>query len=204
MSIKNSKGVSNSEAVNYILGGNDISGGNYIMGGNDIFGGNDICGGNNIMGGNDIWGGNDIRGGNCIRGAFNCRGIDRCIFCADLRGATLRLFNKEITEERFNEVTSKLYSFYWYPKFNNALELKEKAGSWEKVNASEIKSIEPYEAWKNMPKEMLDYIKGLEEFDTEIFKKITGIKDEEMINIDGKEVSKSTVKEALKQFIGNL
>ena len=187
----NSKGINkdNCEACNDISGGNYIRGGNDISGGNYIRGGNDIWGGNDIRGGNYIWGGNYIRGGNDISGAFNCRGIDRCIFCADLRGATLRLFNKEITEDRFNEVINKLYSFDWYPKFNNAFELyKQNGNNWDKVDASEIKSKlnnleEPLEVWKDMPSEMLEYIRGLEEFDAEIFNKITGLDDDTEIEI---------------------
>ena len=66
---------------------------------------------------------------------------------------------------------------------------------------------EPYEAWKDMPQEAIDYLKGLPEFNAKIFKRVTGIdvnKEEETIEIDGKKVSKSTVKEALKKFMEEL
>ena len=82
----------------------------------------------------------------------------------------------------------------WFPKFNNAFELYAKNGSdWEKVEASEICSTpqndnQPYEAWKDMPQEAIDFVASLPEFDAEMFKTITGIeasgnsKKQELLN----------------------
>ena len=156
---------------NDIWGGNDICGGNSIYGGNDIRGGNSICGGNDIRGGNDIYGGNDIRGGNNLFGCRNCEGISRCIFCYNETGK-LKVFNKEVTEKRFNKIMQDLLWFGWYPVFNNAYELKgEKA--WEETNICGVKGVSAKKAWAAMPEKMAEYIKKMPEYDEEIFRKIT-------------------------------
>ena len=139
----------------------------------NISGGNDIRGGNDISGGNDIRGGNDISGGNYIWGALNCEGISRCIFCYDFSGK-LNAFNKPITEDRFNELFYQLNNFGWYPKFNNAEQLKGDL-QWYETNIPAIVAVDNATAWSFMPKKMLDYIMALPEFDAEIFYNITGI-----------------------------
>lgn len=82
-------------------------------------------------------------------------------------------FNKKITEERFNEIFNQLSSFCWFPKFNNAEELKGNL-EWYETNIPEIVSVPNKAAWSFMPKEMLDYIKNLPEYNEKIFLKITG------------------------------
>lgn len=88
------------------------------------------------------------------------------------------LFNKPITEERFNEVDIKLSD--WYPKFTNAEELKEKYGNgeWCATPALAIIGRTKKEAYAEMPTELVEYIKSLPEYDDEIFRKITGADDE--------------------------
>ena len=83
------------------------------------------------------------------------------------------LFNKPITEERFNEVWSKLGD--WYPRFTNAEELKEKFGNgeWKNTPAPAISPRTIKEAYADMPEELVDYVKSLPEYDEEIFKAIT-------------------------------
>jgi len=69
----------------------------------------------------------------------------------------------------------------WFPKFNNAFELFLKNGSdWEKVDPSKMYPTiddydKPFEAWKDMPKEAIDYLKSLPEFNAKIFKAVTGL-----------------------------
>ena len=46
---------------------------------------------------------------------------------------------------------------------------------WWSFCFPQLKEIDEQEAWNKMPKEMLEYIKNLPEFNAEIFKKITGI-----------------------------
>ena len=165
-------GGNNIEGGNCIYGGNNIEGGNCIYGGNCIRGGNNIEGGNDIRGGENIYGGNCIYGGNDIWGARECEGISRAIFCYKKSGK-LMAFNKKITEERFNEIFGKLNKFGWYPKFNNAEQLKGNL-EWYETNIPAIVSVDNKTAWSFMPKEMLDYIKSLPEFNEKIFNKIIG------------------------------
>ena len=82
-------------------------------------------------------------------------------------------FNKRITEERFNEIYAELIKFNWYPKFNNAEQLKGEL-EWYKTNIPAIESVDNKTAWSSMPEEMLKYIKSLPEYDEKIFNKITG------------------------------
>jgi len=141
-------------------------------------------------------------------GILNCYGVNRSIFEVD-RPITQRIFGIEVSKERFDEVWSDLHEKLdgWFPKFNNGYELYLKNGSdWEKVDASEMESTlddweKPYEAWKDMPQEAIDYVKSLPEFDAEIFKRITGLHDKKhTITIDGKEIELSEESlEALKK-----
>ena len=82
-------------------------------------------------------------------------------------------FNKRITEKRFDEIFAELNSFGWYPKFNNAEQLKGDL-EWYETNIPAIKSVDNKTAWSSMPKKMLNYIKSLPEYDEQIFNKITG------------------------------
>lgn len=88
------------------------------------------------------------------------------------------LFNKKITEERFEEVFEKLNSFDWFPKFNNAYDLKGNL-AWYETNIPSIVKVEPQVAWSFMPKEMKEYIYSLPEFNEKIFKKITEFEEKE-------------------------
>ena len=133
---------------------------------------------------NGISYGSGIRNGYGIYSSKHCRkceGISRCIFCYGLEGAKLMLFNKPITEERFNEVNEKLGG--WYPKFTNAEELKEKYsnGEWCATPAPAITGRTAKEAYAEMPTELVEYIKSLPEYDDEIFRKITGADDKEVM-----------------------
>lgn len=82
-------------------------------------------------------------------------------------------FNKKITEQRFIEIFRNLKSFNWYPKFNNAYDLKGNL-EWYETNIPDIVKVPKEVAWSFMPKEMLDYIKSLPEFDEKVFNKVIG------------------------------
>ena len=128
---------------------------------------------------------NGSRGVNWSYGILNSFGVDKEIFCAD-KVRTFHIFGKEVLGARFDEVWKNIYSKSdnWYPKFNNAFELYLKNGSdWSKVDAKQIVSTlsnnsKPYEAWKDMPKKLKEYIYSLPEFDPIIFEKVTGLKSE--------------------------
>lgn len=106
-------------------------------------------------------------------GLKNCEGCKKTIFCINFTGK-LAIFNKSVNEKRFYEVWNKIQNYDWYPKFNNAYDLKE-TKCWEKTDATKIVRVDEKEAWSKMPKGMVDYIKSLPEFDKTIFKEITGI-----------------------------
>lgn len=105
-------------------------------------------------------------------GISECEGISKSIFCYKKSGK-LMAFNKRITEERFDEIYETLNSFEWYPKFNNAEQLKGKL-EWHETNIPAIEGVDNKTAWSSMPEEMLNYIKSLPEYNEKIFNKITG------------------------------
>ena len=86
------------------------------------------------------------------------------------------VFNKPVLEKRFLEIRYRLLDFGWKPNFTNAIELKEKYGNgkWESTPIQIISGKSVKEAYADMPKEMIDYIKSLPEYDDYIFKEITG------------------------------
>ena len=108
-----------------------------------------------------------------------CEGISRCLFCYDLEGAKLMLFNKPVSELRFNIVFSGLAG--WEPNFTNAKKLKQKYGSgeWAATPAPAIKERTVKEAYAEMPETLIAYVKSLPEYDDDIFRKITGADDEQ-------------------------
>ena len=64
----------------------------------------------------------------------------------------------------------------WTPTFNNLKSLYLKSGSdWKLTPIPNAKEISKKEAWGSMPKEAIEYIKSLEEFDKDMFEEITGI-----------------------------
>ena len=114
-------------------------------------------------------------------GIFNSYGVNKAIFLAD-KPRTFSIFGKDVGEERFDEVWIKLHNKLegWFPKFNTAYIWLKKMGSWEKVDASDIESTlddleKPYEAWKDMPQQAIEYVASLPEFDAKMFERITGI-----------------------------
>ena len=160
MSIENSEGVNkdNCDGANRSYGVNRSDGVNWSDGVNRSYGVN--------------W----------SDGVINSYGVDKSIFCAN-KPRAFSLFQKEVSEERFDEVWRQIHSLTdgWFPKFNNAFELYLKNGSdWSRVDVSEITSTlseweKPHEAWKDMPKPLLEYIQSLPEFDAGIFMRVTGI-----------------------------
>ena len=87
------------------------------------------------------------------------------------------LFNKPITEKRFNEVKDniEIYADGWFPKFNTAYDLKEKADNkeWKATPAYMIEAKTDKEAYADMPEKLREYIKSLPEYDEEVFLEIT-------------------------------
>ena len=110
-------------------------------------------------------------------GVLNCCGVDNALFLAN-KPRTFSIFGKEVTEERFNEVYGRLQRALngWTPTFNNLRGLYRKFGNdWKLVPIPEAAEISKEEAWKDMPKEAIEYVASLPEFDAAMFKEITGI-----------------------------
>jgi len=101
------------------------------------------------------------------------------------------IFNTQTTQERartiIKEYRQKMNG--WTPKYNNAFKLYDANGKeWKSVDASQIQEVDNKTAWEGMPKDAIDYLKSLPEWDANIFKEITGI-DTNEVNLSGSEVS---------------
>ena len=72
---------------------------------------------------------------------------------------------------------TKIVSYDWHPKFNNAEELKGNL-EWYETNIPAIVRVPNEVAWSFMPKKMKKYLQSLPEYDEEVFNKVTGKIDE--------------------------
>jgi hypothetical protein len=91
------------------------------------------------------------------------------------------IFNKKVSEKLFNKIWGEFNNIVgvWYPKFNNLFELYSKNGSeWEKTPIYNAKAIQKEQAWADMPKAAIEYLKSLNQFNAKIFFDVTGIKVE--------------------------
>ena len=107
------------------------------------------------------------------------RGADSCIFCFGLRGAYLRVFNKEVCEDRYVEILRRVRAYHWHPDATNGDKLKDQWGKgfWVTTPAHMIRGVSDAQMYADMPQPLLDYIKSLPEYDAEIFREITGRDD---------------------------
>ena len=101
-----------------------------------------------------------------------CEAVKNGIFCFKIEGAKNIIFNKLVSEERFNEVYRKLLKFNYEPLWDNFYELKGNK-EWWSIAFPELMSVDNKTAWSKMPDEMRTYIKSLLEYDENIFKAIT-------------------------------
>ena len=171
-----SDGVNSSYGVNWSRGVNSSYGVNWSKGVNCSDGVNESDGVNWSKGVNESDGVNWSKGVNKSYGVTKCEGISKSLFCYKKSG-NLYLFNKKTSQERFAEVSSKIQYFNWYPKFNNAEELKDNL-EWYETNIPAIVSVSNEVAWSFMPKEMKEYLQSLPEYSEKVFKKVTGKIDE--------------------------
>ena len=68
-------------------------------------------------------------------------------------------------------------NYQFVPYYTNIYDLKGNL-EWYRVNLPLLFEYDKKQAWSKMPREMIDYIIGLQEFDKDIFYDITGIKVE--------------------------
>ena len=171
--VTDSNGVNNSNGVSYSRGVSYSNGVNSSRGVNNSNGVSYSSGVNNSNGVNNSSGVTDSNGVN------NSNGV-RGIFVSNYTSQPL-LFNRLVSEERYDEVMTilNLKLNHWEPTFNNLKSLYLKSGEiWEQTPITSAKSIQKEEAYKDMPKEAIEYLKSLPEFDIIIFEKVTGIKIE--------------------------
>jgi hypothetical protein len=110
-------------------------------------------------------------------GIYNSLGVDNALFLANKK-RTYSIFGVEVNEKDFEKIKSELFDKLkgWKPTFNNLKSLYSKSGGeWKCTPIPFADEISKQEAWKDMPKEAVEYLKGLKYFNAEMFKKITGI-----------------------------
>ena len=104
-------------------------------------------------------------------GISNCEAVKNCIFCYKKDAIKYYIFNRKVLKDRFFEVYNKILSFNFYPKYMNWSEIKGNK-EWWAFNFERLAVND--NPWGGMPKEMLEYIKNLPEYNKDIFNKITG------------------------------
>ena len=121
-----------------------------------------------------------VNGSNGVSGSFgilNSYGVDCALFLANKKRVYL-IFGKEVSEGRFFEVENNLSGKLgsWKPTFNNIKALYLKNGSdWKLTPIKNAEEIARQEAWRDMPREAVEYIASLPEFDADMFFEITCI-----------------------------
>lgn len=131
---------------------------------------------------------NNSDGVNCSFGVLNCKGVSNALFLTDKK-ETYSIFGTEVSKIRYKEVKTEFYNLLkgWRPTFNNLKSLYLKFGSeWKLTPIQNAEEIQKEEAWKDMPIAAIKYVMSLEEFDKDMFFKITSI-DTDFIKEDNNE-----------------
>ena len=128
-------------------------------------------------------------------------------FCKNIKGGAYMMFNKQLTEEDWDELRIKIDIDFKKVQWTNAREVIEK-----ELDGEELKEINDWdtrkEAWRPV-KDQLACLADLEIWDEKanvIVKFITGwdvnkeIVGDDEVEIDGKKFSKKTIKNALKEY----
>ncbi|WP_288685951.1 hypothetical protein [uncultured Brachyspira sp.] len=143
---------------------------------------------NRSNGVNNSDGVNNSNGVNCSFGVLNCKGVSNALFLTDKK-ETYSIFGTEVSKIRYKEVKTEFYNLLkgWRPTFNNLKSLYLKFGSeWKLTPIQNAEEIQKEEAWKDMPIAAIKYVMSLEEFDKDMFFKITSI-DTDFIKEDNNE-----------------
>ena len=133
-----------------------------------------------VNGSNGVNWSNGVNRSNGVNGSFgilNSYGVDCALFLANKKRVYL-IFGKEVSEGRFLEVENNLYKKpgIWRPTFNNIKALYLKNGSdWKLTPIKDAEEIARQEAWRDMPREAVEYVASLPEFDADMFFEITCI-----------------------------
>lgn len=131
----------------------------------------------------------------------NCKGIYGSIFCYELFGVSYYAFNQSISHAVFAKIKERIFQILdgWLPSAT--------LSSYNRLDWTTLDS--------NKRNKLINFIltldteHGLDETTTiEVFEKITGFRvpqlilppDSDMIIMDNKSISKSTIREALKHY----
>ncbi|MBR4972034.1 MAG: hypothetical protein IKY59_03585 [Oscillospiraceae bacterium] len=94
------------------------------------------------------------------------------MFCFGKDGICRYLFNKRSSAKRINEIRQELKQFNWLPSFANWYDIKGDK-EWWAFCFPQLKEVSNADAWAKIPLPMLEYIKGLPEFDEKVWSDIT-------------------------------
>ena len=137
-----------------------------------------LCGVNWSSGVNRSVGVNESAGINGSFGVINSYGVDHALFLAD-KPREYTKFGSKDSKDRFSAVHYTLISKLngWRPVFNNieARQLGNSSSCGTLTPTQKAENLSKQEAWAGMPKEAIDYVASLPEFDADMFFKITGI-----------------------------
>lgn len=105
-----------------------------------------------------------------------CEGLDCCIFCYNLKGKRLHIFNKEVSEEEYLKTKRDLLLIGndFYPMITRFREEAIAYGKWSVDILKCRKSSIRYNLMK-ANKNFLEYIKNIPHFNEDIFEKITAL-----------------------------
>jgi len=153
------------------------------------------------------WNSGDRNSGNSNSGYWNSG-----IFNTD--EPNMRAFNKETNIKMSDWRNSEDYVYFDIPinkwkLYRDLSKEQKKEHDYAKTTGGALITLEYKEAWnvwweENKSDDMIKKIKKIPNFDAKIFEEITGIQideKEEMVELDGKKYSKSTIKEALKEYV---
>ena len=181
--VNGSDGVNRSNGVNWSCGVNRSNGVSWSEGVNwsdVVHRSNGVSGSNGVNRSNGVSGSNGVNRSDGVNGSFgilNSYGVDCALFLANKKRVYL-IFGKEVSEGRYLEVKNNLYEKLgiWDPNFNNIKALYLKNGSdWKLTPIKNAEEISKQEAWKDMPREAVEYVASLPEFDADMFFEITCI-----------------------------
>ena len=138
----------------------------------------DIFGVNRSNGVNESDGVNWSYGVNESYGILDCYGVSNALFLTN-KPQEYTIFGKTVDADYWDEVRNKFFKLLngWTLTFNNLKSLYLRYGSdWKLTPIPRAREISKEEAWRDMPREAIEYIKSLPEFDGDMFYEITGIK----------------------------
>ena len=139
-----------------------------------------VNGSDGVNGSNGVNRSNGVNWSNGVNrsfGVLNSFGVDNALFLVG-KPRTYTVFGKEVSADRYDEVYNALYVKLngWRPTFNNIKTLWIASGNdWKETPIYNAEEIAKEEAWRDMPKAAVGYVKSLPEFDSDMFYQITGI-----------------------------